>query len=352
MKVQRISISTILLPTFENQMKQIHLNTTIGLVLLIASAGFFFSDIPYVSSFLALIALFLGLSETAKYTSYYQFAVVFFSAALLGVSLEFPFEEKVSLIGISILLAASVNIIRLIFFTEFGYSRFRYFEMFIAIVSLILYVTANLRHPSFDGWSKWALPAPVILFGIYIGYGVIQDSKGLLAYLKKRKYVEPGNPAPEFSLSDQDGNTTKLSDFKGKRDLLLIFVRGDWCPGCHMMLRTYQRESHRFKEKNILCMAIGPDPVGVNRAMVEKLGLDFKVLSDEGQIIAQTYGCRLEDDENLHPVKESHKYQEGIPLPASFLIDKNGIVRYTSRPDRVGEFLDPAKIFPVLEKLG
>ena len=100
-------------------MKQIHLNTTIGLVLLIASAGFFFSDIPYVSSFLALIALFLGLSETAKYTSYYQFAVVFFSAALLGVSLEFPFEEKVSLIGISILLAASVNIIRLIFFTEF-----------------------------------------------------------------------------------------------------------------------------------------------------------------------------------------------------------------------------------------
>ena len=99
-------------------------------------------------------------------------------------------------------------------------------------------------------------------------------------------------------------------------------------------------------------MAIGPDPVGVNRAMVEKLGLDFKVLSDEGQIIAQTYGCRLEDDENLHPVKESHKYNAGIPLPASFLVDKNGIVRYTSRPDRVGEFLDPAKIFPVLEKLG
>ena len=59
----------------------------------------------------------------------------------------------------------------------------------------------------------------------------------------------------------------------------------------------------------------------------------------------------MDDDENLHPVKESHKYQEGIPLPASFLVDKNGIVRYTSRPDRVGEFLDPSKIFPVLEKL-
>ncbi|MBI3503174.1 MAG: redoxin domain-containing protein [Bacteroidetes bacterium] len=333
-------------------MKNIHITTTIGLALLLASVGFLFTSIPYVSSALALLAFFCALSETAKYTGYYQFAVVFFSAAALGVSLEFPFHEKKFLIVISLLLAASVNIVRLIFFTQFGYSRFRYFEMACALAALAFYVAENIFEPSADGWSKWAFPAPVILFSIYIGYGVIQDSKGLLAYLKHRKYVEPGNPAPEFALPDQDGNLTSLSDFRGKRDLLLIFVRGDWCPGCHMMLRTYQRESHRFKEKNILCMAIGPDPVGVNRAMVEKLGLDFKVLSDDKQKIAQTYGCRLNDDENLHPVQEAHKYTEGIPLPASFLVDKNGIVRYTSRPDRVGEFLDPAKIFPVLEKLG
>jgi peroxiredoxin len=252
-------------------------------------------------------------------------------------------------------LAVSVNYIRLIFFTSFGYSRFRFFEMFIMLAATGLFLADNLLHPG--GWAKWVFPTPVLLFGFYIANGVILDSKGLLAYLKKRKYVETGSPAPEFALPDQDGNIIKLSDFSKKdgdhkRNLLLIFVRGDWCPGCHMMLRTYQRESHRFKEKNILCVAIGPDPVGVNRAMVEKLGLDFKVLSDEGQKIAQTYGCRLDDDENLHPVKESHKYEEGIPLPASFLVDKNGIVRYSSRPDHVGEFLDPSKIFPILEKLG
>lgn len=331
-------------------LKQIHLYTTIGLLFLFGSVGFLFTNIPYASSSLALLAIFFGLSETAKYTSYYQFAVVFFSAGALGTSLEFPFEEKISLIGLSVVIASSVNVVRLIYFTTFGYSRFRYFEMLLAISAACLYVADNLLHPS--GWEKWTFPAPVILFSFYIGYGVIQDSKGLLAYLKKRKYVEPGNLAPDFSLPDQDGNTTKLSDFRGKRNLLLIFVRGDWCPGCHIMLRTYQRESKKFMEKNILVMAIGPDPVGVNRAMVEKLGLDFKVLSDDKQKIAQMYGCRLDDDENLHPVKESHKYQEGIPLPASFLVDKNGIVRYTSRPDRIGEFLDPSKIFPVLEKLG
>jgi peroxiredoxin len=247
-------------------------------------------------------------------------------------------------------LAVAVNYVRLIFFTTFGYSRFRYFEITLMILATGFYIAGNLLYPS--GWERWVFPIPVLLAEFYIANGVLLDTKGLLAYLKKRKYVEIGNPAPEFSLPDQDEKIVNLSDFKGQRDLLLIFVRGDWCPGCHMMLRTYQHESQRFKEKNILCMAIGPDPVGVNRGMVEKLGLDFKVLSDEGQRTAQTYGCRLDDDENLHPVKESHKYQEGIPLPASFLVDKNGIVRYTSRPDRVGEFLDPAKIFGVLEKLG
>lgn len=337
-------------------MKKIHPNTTLALALLAGSFGSMFTYIPYLSSVLALAAIALALSETAKFTSRYQFSVLFFASAALGISLEplftneyLPSGSSIPFMRGSMVLAVAVNYIRLVFFVSFGYSRFRYFEMTFMILSLGLYLTSNLLHPS--GWEKWALPAPVLLFGFYIANGVILDSKGLLAYLKKRKYVEIGNPAPEFSLPDQDGNTTHLSDFRGKRDLLLIFVRGDWCPGCHMMLRTYQRESHRFKEKNILCMAIGPDPVGVNRAMVEKLGLDFKVLSDEGQRIAQTYGCRLDDDENLHPVKESHQYQEGIPLPASFLVDKNGIVRYTSRPDRVGEFLDPGRIFAVLEKL-
>lgn len=335
---------------------KIHKNTSIGLIFLFASIGFLFTDILYMSSIFALFAIGLALSETAKYTSWFQFGVLFFSSIALGISLEtpfmgeyFPLRENLPFILVSCVLAVAVNYIRLIFFVQFGYTRFRYFEFFLILTSVGCYITGNVLYPA--GWEKWVFPVPVILFGSYIANAIIQDTKGLLAYLRKGKYIELGSPAPEFALPDQDGNLVRLSDFRGQRNLLLIFVRGDWCPGCHMMLRTYQRENHKFKEKNILCMAIGPDPVGVNRAMVEKLGLDFKVLSDDKQRIAKIYGCRLSDDENLHPVKEAHKYEEGIPLPASFLIDKSGIVRYSSRPDRVGEFLDPTKIFPVLQNL-
>jgi peroxiredoxin len=110
-----------------------------------------------------------------------------------------------------------------------------------------------------------------------------------------------------------------------------------------MMLRTYEKERTKFQEKNIMVMAIGPDPVGVNRDMVKRLELDFKVLSDEKQAASQMYGVQDPDGKNKDKV--------GIPLPASFLVDMAGVIRYTSRPDRVGEFLNPSTIFPILESI-
>lgn len=107
------------------------------------------------------------------------------------------------------------------------------------------------------------------------------------------------------------------------------------------------REKEKFKEKNILLMAIGPDPVGINREMAQKLGLDYLVLSDEKMLVAQEYGIRLPDFE----LPMATKHDEGMPLPASFLIDKAGTVVFTSRTANPGEFLDPPLIFPIVENL-
>ena len=85
----------------------------------------------------------------------------------------------------------------------------------------------------------------------------------------------------------------------------------------------------------------------VNQDMVERIGVGYKLLSDSEQRISQHYGVVYNN-----PIIESAiDYAKGIPLPASFLVDKDGVVRYVSRPDRVGEFLDPALIFGVLDQL-
>ncbi len=324
-------------------MKKIHLSTTIAVALIIA--GIVGIVLGYaLSAILFVVAYFAAIKEVSKYTSAYQFVTVFISAALTGISLDMPLNHF-PVFTAALLMAAFGSIFRIVLFSVFSYTGHSWFEPLMFLLSLTVYTLGNILLP--NGWQAYVFPAPIIIFSAILGWGILKDKKQLLAATQGGYRVQIGKAAHEFELPDQNGNNVKLSDFKNKRHLLLIFVRGDWCPGCHMMLRTYEKNNEKFKSKNVLVMAIGPDPVGVNREMVEKLGLDFKVLADEGQKTAMLYGVQLKEYDNDF----SEKYEEGIPLPASFLVDKTGIVRYVSRPDKIGEFLNPTMIFPILEGL-
>jgi peroxiredoxin Q/BCP len=324
--------------------KRIHLYTSIGLIFFLTGAALYPSMLPFLASIYALLAYFCSIKEVATYTSNYQFIVVTLSALLLGVSVDAGLTT-LPLLTIGMFFVAAGSAYRIAFFRFFGYTQHTWFEPLMFLLSLSLYLAGNIMHPS--NWAGWAFPPVLILFQGILAWGILKDKKQLSSHTRGGYKIAIGKEAPDFALPDQDENTVTLSDFRDKRNLLLIFVRGDWCPGCHMMLRTYERERLRFQEKNILVMAIGPDPVGVNREMVLKLGLDFKVLADNGQRTAMQYGVQLSEYDNDF----AEKYDEGIPLPASFLVDKKGTVQYVSRPDKVGEFLDPRTIFPIVDKL-
>lgn len=325
-------------------MKNIHPSTTLGVVLDIGAVVCLSLGYPIPAAALSLVAYFASIKEVSKYTSWYQFATVFSSSIILGLSLDLPIQG-VPFLTLAVFFAACGSILRIVLFHIFSYTSHAWFEPTMLVLSIGMHVAGSITGD--QGWAAYAFPAPIIVFHGILAWGIIKDKKQLLAFTSGGYRVQIGKPATEFELPDQDNNPVKLSDFKGKRHLLLIFVRGDWCPGCHMMLRTYEKNRDKFQSKNVLVMAIGPDPVGVNRGMVEKLGLDFKVLSDEGQKTAMVYGVQLKEYDNDF----AEKYEAGIPLPASFLVDINGIVRYVSRPDKVGEFLNPSLIFPIVEQL-
>lgn len=338
-------------------MQRVHVYTTVGLICgmtaMAISLGITYGwagvlSAPGAFAVVAIVYAVTGyltsMKEVSTYTSGYQFFVVFLTAALTSAVVEFPFTHF-PVLTLSMLLCAFGSIGRIIFFARFTLTGVKWFEPVLLIASLATYVAGNLL---FDyGWKGWTFPGILILFQCILVWGIHKDMKQLGSHAKGGYKVQIGGEAPEFSLPDQNGSLVGLSDFKGQRHLLLIFVRGDWCPACHMMLRTYMKHNQKFQEKNVFCMAIGPDPVGVNREMVLKLGLEFKVLADEKQRTAMKYGVQLDEYDNDF----AEQYEEGIPLPASFLVDINGVVRYVSRPDKVGEFLDPSKIFPVLQDL-
>jgi peroxiredoxin len=326
-------------------MKKLPVYTLAGLLLGLAAVLLLW---PFqwnvIAAITALAGYLIAMKEFSKFTGKLQFFTQIFTGLLVGVALEYPFEHFPFLV-LTMFFVILATFGRIMFFRYFGYTEKSWFEISTLALALITHAAGNMiGHSDAAGWL---VPVPALVFGCIITWGIVKDKKQLLGATMKGYRVAIGAPAPPFSLPDQDEKPVSLSDFRGDRHLLLIFVRGDWCPGCHMMLRTYQKEAERFKSKNIFVLSIGPDPVGVNREMVERLNLDFKVLSDEGQKTAMQYGVQLDNYDNAF----AEKYDEGIPLPASFLVDKNGIVRYVSRPDKVGEFLNPSLIFPIIEKL-
>jgi peroxiredoxin Q/BCP len=326
-------------------MKKLPLYTLIGLAAgITAIALLLIGHWAIAAAITSLAGYIIAMKEFSKFTGRLQFFTQIITGLMVGVALEYPFEHFPFLV-LTMFFVTFGTFGRIMFFRFFGYTGKTWFEISMLAFAIASHLTGNMIGHS--DTASWLIPAPAIIFQCIFTWGIVKDKKQLLGSTMKGYRVAIGAPAPPFTLPDQDNKPVSLTDFYGERHLLLIFVRGDWCPGCHMMLRTYQKEAERFKTKNIFVLSIGPDPVGVNREMVERLNLDFKVLSDAGQKTAMQYGVQLDDYDNAF----AEKYDEGIPLPASFLVDKNGIVRYVSRPDKVGEFLNPSLIFPIIDKL-
>ena len=321
----------------------IHPFTTLGAALLAMGIAATFIW-PGAAPVLVAVAYCLTLLEFIKYTSRFQFGMLLLSGIALGLLLDIE-SSSLPIMTVVMLLAAFSTFLRQAKMQFFTYVNHTWAEPTMMVVALVLYVF-NVLRPSAD-WQDVALPVLPLLYAGGLTFLYVQDGILLRRKASGGYRIQLGHQAPDFELPDQAGTPVRLSNYIGQHPVLLIFVRGDWCPGCHIMLRTYERNRERFLEKGIHVLGIGPDSVDVNKDMVERIGVGYKLLSDAGQRTSQQYGVIYSN-----PMLDAGvNYEEGIPLPASFLVDINGVVQYVSRPDRVGEFLDPALIFGVLEAL-
>lgn len=322
----------------------LHPFTALGALLTVVAPILFVGDQPEAG----LVALFLAygftLLEFKKYTSNFQFGMLLISGTALGIALDFRFTDWPWL-TLALFIAASATIARQAFMSFFTYVNWLWVDTGKAILAVALYGIAIWGTPF--SWELWLLPVVPLACATGLTFSYVQDAYHMRKRTRFGYRVQHGKQAPEFELPDQEGKSVRLSDYRGKHPVLLIFVRGDWCPGCHMMLRTYERNRSRFMEKGVHVLGIGPDDISVNKDMVQRIGVSYRMLSDDGQHVSTQYGVVY----NNPVIELSIDYSEGIPLPASFLVDKDGIVRYVSRPDRVGEFLDPELIFKVLNEI-
>jgi thioredoxin-dependent peroxiredoxin len=125
--------------------------------------------------------------------------------------------------------------------------------------------------------------------------------------------ISVGIPAPPFSLPDSNGDLVSLSDFKGKR-VLLIFYPGDNTPVCTAQLCSYRDNFSVLDSLGITVLGISTDSVQSHKGFMDKYAFPFTLLSDTTKATARAY-----DALGFF----------GVMQRAYCLIDEGGIVRYS-----------------------
>ena len=108
--------------------------------------------------------------------------------------------------------------------------------------------------------------------------------------------IEPGSPAPDFTLPDQDGTRVSLSDFRGQT-VVLVFYPSDFSPVCTDQLSIYQEVLPELEERGAQLLGISVDGAFCHKAFQQHQGLTIPLLADfhpKGEV-ARAYGVWSED---------------------------------------------------------
>lgn len=127
--------------------------------------------------------------------------------------------------------------------------------------------------------------------------------------------LAPGDPAPDFELADQNGNTVRLADFRGRKLLLYFYPKAD-TPGCTRQACSVRDARQELADLGLAVAGISPDAPAKQKKFDDKYGLTFPLLADTDRRTAQAYGAWGE--KNMYGKKV-----EGI-IRSSFLIDEAG----------------------------
>lgn len=127
--------------------------------------------------------------------------------------------------------------------------------------------------------------------------------------------LEKGMKAPDFALSDKDGNIVRLSDFAGKK-VVLYFYPKDNTPGCTRQACAFAAAYDEFARKNAVVIGVSRDGAQSHAKFAEKYNLPFILLSDPDHAVTEAYGAWQEK-------KLYGKVSMGVAR-STFVIDEHG----------------------------
>lgn len=154
-----------------------------------------------------------------------------------------------------------------------------------------------------------------------------------LKTVKDAKGLEVGHVVENFTAIDVNNNPVSLEKTLENGPVVLIFIRGQWCPVCNRHMNTIQDSLNYIQEKGAQVVVISPEKPEFIEKTIEKSKAEFTILYDEGQKISDYFDVTFKPDGKTKmmyntvlgaKLKESHTDDsERLPIPATFIIDKN-----------------------------
>jgi peroxiredoxin Q/BCP len=123
-----------------------------------------------------------------------------------------------------------------------------------------------------------------------------------------------GDRAPEFTLPAADGKQVALSEFKGKKVVVLFFYPKDETPGCTREACEFRDSFDRFGEAGAEVIGVSDDDQESHKKFASKHGLQMTLLSDAGGKVRESFGVKA-----LFGV---------LPDRVTFVIDREGVIRH------------------------
>ena len=131
--------------------------------------------------------------------------------------------------------------------------------------------------------------------------------------------IAPGQPAPAFTLPDQDGTAVSLSDFAGQTVVLYFYPKAN-TSGCTTQACGVRDHRDDYEAAGAVVIGVSPDPVKAVKRFHHEQGLNFTLLADEDHSVCEAYGTWQE--------KSMYGRKYWGSTRSTFVIDGDGKVQH------------------------
>lgn len=190
---------------------------------------------------------------------------------------------------------------------------------------------------------------------------MINETKKLKISQISKQAIRRGDQAINFILPDINNEIVELKEvIKNKNYIILNFYRGNWCPYCSLELRAYESLKDNFEDNGIEILSISPQTIEQSTLTKQSLHLRYKILSDRDNIVSKKYGLVFQISKKLRKIyndfnidikyaNNSDSYE--IPMPATYIIDKNMNIIYDFIDEDYTKRVDPAALLKYIKSI-